>query len=94
MTFFQKDVRSTREAAIEQLLGRLNLERVDTPSSRLAIPLALAAAAAAGWLLGVFVKPAPARKLRRRPQSRLPTHRPASRRAAAGKAAAISKVAH
>jgi hypothetical protein len=93
MNFFEKDARRAGEAAFDQFLGRLNLQRVDLVKSHFTVPLALAAAAAAGWILRVLVAPTPARKLRRRSSSRRPNHRPASRRAV-GKSAIIAKVAH
>ena len=64
--------RIRRQMNVDTLLGRLNLQRRRGPVARVALPaLALASAAAMGWIGGLLLAPTTGRVQRRRLRARM-----------------------
>jgi hypothetical protein len=82
-----------KDTGLDDLLARLNLRRAPRGASRFALPaLALAGAAAAGWLVRRFRARTPERVQSRRSRSRGSAHRSAKAKAVnktSGKARAV-----
>jgi hypothetical protein len=81
---FTDGFKDARDAGMDDLLRRLNLRRMKGGVVvRYALPaLALAGAAAIGWVVALFAPPASARKLQRRMRARPSAGHAASRKLA------------